>query len=136
MGKWTKTAGLLFLAAASVYSSQAIVATVGTGATPASRAKAPVWPESDGTHVALADHSAPGTTSVAPIAPVSDRIYAAPDNSTDVKVLDDSSDPFANAPATQPTAVATDAPATQPSAGRSVSSSEVSVSDAGTVEIH
>ncbi|HEV2293493.1 MAG TPA: secretin and TonB N-terminal domain-containing protein [Tepidisphaeraceae bacterium] len=51
----------------------------------------------------------------------------APDSTTDVKVLEES-DPFA-APATQPAAPAA-------GEGQSVSSSEVSVSDAGVVEIH
>src|SRR5204862_1291246 len=68
--------------------------------------------------------------------------------------LDESSDPFANTATTQPATGAASAtpdakagaaadatvapavPATQPAEGRSVSSSEVSVSDAGTVEIH
>ena len=87
MRTWTKTAGLLFSAALSVYSNQASVALAGERAMPA------------------------------PAAPA-----------TDVKVLEET-DPFA---ATQPT--------TQPAApageGQSVSNSEVSVSDAGTVEIH
>ena len=133
MGKWTKTAGLLFLAAASVYSSQVIVEAVGNGATPGTQATAK-------TVVAAASP----TKAAAP-----ERIYAAPEATTDVKILDESSDPFANTPATgattQPTteaggtpapAGAAAAPATQPGEGRSVSSSEVSVSDAGTVEIH
>jgi type IV pilus assembly protein PilQ len=86
MRTWTKTAGLLFTAALSVYSNQASVALAGERAMPA------------------------------PAAPA-----------TDVKVLEET-DPFA-APTTQP--------ATQPAGeGQSVSSSEVSVSDAGTVEIH
>ncbi len=142
MGKWTKTAGLLFLAAASVYSSQAIVGSVGTPATPALRAAAPVAPAvATVAHVALPVHTAAATPAIAPKAVALDRINAAPDNATDVKVLDESSDPFANAPSTQPSSTASapaaaGAAATQPSAGRSVSSSEVSVSDAGTVEIH
>src|SRR5690349_13713773 len=109
MGKWTKTAGLIFLAAASVYSNQAIVAAAGRGA------------------------------SGAPAA----------DTATDVKLLEDATaattDPFATAGATTaPTTAATEGAtaaasqpsATQPTEGRSVSSSEVSVNDAGTVEIH
>lgn len=131
MGKWTKTAGLLFLAAASVYSSQAIVAAVEGRATPAIQATA------RGTDVKLA------ATHTAAKPAAAERIFAAPDTTTDVKILDESTDPFANAPATQPstTAGATGttgaaAPTTQPGEGRSVSSSEVSVSDAGTVEIH
>src|SRR5919112_1316935 len=84
MRTWTKTAGLLFTAALSVYSNQASVALAG------------------------------------------ERAMLAPANAaTDVKVLEET-DPFA---ATQPT--------TKPAGeGKSVSSSEVSVSDAGTVEIH
>jgi type IV pilus assembly protein PilQ len=86
MRTWTKTAGLLFTAALSVYSNQASVALAGERAMPA------------------------------PAAPA-----------TDVKVLEET-DPFA-APTSQPS--------TQPAGqGQSVSSSEVSVSDAGTVEIH
>jgi type IV pilus assembly protein PilQ len=110
---WTKTAGLLFLAAASVYSSQAIVAAVEGGAS------APVA-------VALE------TPAVAP----SERFIAAPaDGATDVKLLEETTDPFASAPTTAP-ADPNAVPSTQPTEGRSVSSSEVSVSDAGTVEIH
>ena len=88
MRTWTKTAGLLFSAALSVYSNQASVALAGERAMPAPAATA-----------------------------------------TDVKVLEET-DPFA----------ATTQPTTQPAApageGQSVSNSEVSVSDAGTVEIH
>jgi type IV pilus assembly protein PilQ len=85
MRTWTKTAGLLFSAALSVYSNQASTALAAERAMPA-----------------------PANTP------------------TDVKVLEES-DPFA---ATQPTS--------QPSAGegRSVSDKEVTISDAGTVEIH
>ena len=86
MRTWTKTAGLLFSAALSVYSNQGSVALAGERAMPA------------------------------PAAPA-----------TDVKVLEET-DPFAS-PTSQPTT----APAGE---GKSVSSSEVSVSDAGTVEIH
>jgi len=85
MRTWTKTAGLLFSAALSVYSNQASTALAG------------------------------------------ERAMRAPANTpTDVKVLEET-DPFA---ATQPTS--------QPAAGegKSVSNSEVSISDAGTVEIH
>ena len=130
MGKWTKTAGLLFLAAASVYSSQLITEAAEKRAVSAKQQS-----------VVVAD--APQAAAKPPVA-----FYAAPDSgSTDVKVLEDSTDPFAtsDAPATAPTGEAatastdegvTEAPATQPSEGRSVSSSEVSVNDAGTVEIH
>src|SRR5207249_471290 len=78
-----------------------------------------------------------------------ETLLAAPaEGNTDVKLLDDTTDPFAGGGATsQPSGSgagastsqpATDgaAPTSQPSEGRSVSSSEVSVSDAGTVEIH
>ncbi|MEO6434771.1 MAG: secretin and TonB N-terminal domain-containing protein [Tepidisphaeraceae bacterium] len=80
-----------------------------------------------------------------------ERLIAAPGDSTDVKLLEDSTatDPFAG-PTTAPaiadagadaiTPADADAgetaPTSQPSEGRSVSSSEVSVNDAGTVEIH
>src|SRR5688500_560712 len=80
MRQYTKTAGLMFVAASSVYSYQAIAGSSANGASPA----------------------------------------------TDVKLLENA-DPFGAS--TQPT--------TQPSAeGTSVSATEVSVSDAGTVEIH
>ncbi len=62
----------------------------------------------------------------ASVALAGERAMLAPEGTTDVKVLEES-DPFAASPSTQP------APASQ---GQSVSSSEVSVSDAGTVEIH
>src|SRR5207237_3953552 len=63
------------------------------------------------------------------------------EGATDVKLLDESTDPFAaNAsPTSQPSGKAgtnSAAATSQPSEGRSVSSHEVSVSDAGTVEIH
>jgi type IV pilus assembly protein PilQ len=124
MRKWTKTAGLIFLAAASVYSYQAIEAASGSGAA------APTSTASN--RVALAPW------------PSAEKLMAAPaDASTDVKLLDEATDPFASGPTTAPAAGATSqpavagaAPTSQPSEGRSVSNSEVSVSDAGTVEIH
>ncbi|HYO07447.1 MAG TPA: secretin and TonB N-terminal domain-containing protein [Tepidisphaeraceae bacterium] len=93
------------------------------------------------------------------IVPAAARVLAAADTGSDVKILDDGKDPFAaatgsdplaaaaptTAPSTQPTdgtlvdagtAPVDGAATTQPSEGRSVSSSEVSVNDAGTVEIH
>src|SRR6478672_9428721 len=85
MRKWTKTAGLLFTAIASVYPSQALLAGQGKSA------------------------SVPQPDSAA----------------TSVKLLEDASDPFASS-----------APAPEKSEGKSVSASEVAVSDAGTVEIH
>ena len=51
MRKWTKTAGLLFLAAASVYSSQVIVAAVEGRATPTIQASAKVTTASNRTDV-------------------------------------------------------------------------------------
>src|SRR5262245_53336978 len=136
MGKWTKTAGLLFLAAASVYSSQLITEAAEKRANSAKSQ----------TIVALAAEKPQVSTQ----ANKAEAFYAAPDSgSTDVKALEDSStDPFATgaAPTTAPSGEAAtasteeglpEAPAaTQPSEGRSVSSSEVSVNDAGTVEIH
>ena len=130
MRKWTKTAGLIFLAAASVYSSQVIVEAVEDGASDRK--------------VAL----------VAPAEAKAETLLAAPGDNTDVKLVDEApaassadsatTDPFATGPTTAPSAAAdgaidetaADAATTQPSEGRSVSSSEVSVSDAGTVEIH
>src|SRR4051794_18644568 len=122
MGKWTKTAGLLFLAAASVYSSQVIVEALGNGAAPKAQASA-------NAHVAAAP------TQVASAPTHTPKIYAAPETTTDVKVLDEGSDPFANnagGATTQPSAEAggatasagAAAPTTQPGEGRSVSSSE------------
>ena len=114
MGKWTKTAGLLFLAAASVYSTQAIVAAVGSGAKVTASAS---------------------TVQVAKVTE-STAVLAAPEPTTDVKILEDNTDPFAaSGPTTAPSAKGASA-TTQPTEGRSVSSSEVSVNDAGTVEIH
>src|SRR3954469_2715808 len=112
MGKWTnKTAGLIFLAAASVYSDQAIVAAAGRRAS----------------------------------SPAAAAVVGADASTPDVKLIEETTDPFAGgattapAAATNPTtdpAAASQPTATQPSEGRSVSNSEVSVSDAGTVEIH
>src|SRR5437762_2867376 len=91
MFKWTRTRtlGILFTAAVSVYADQAL------------RVNA-------------------ATTAIPPASPKSSE-------NNDVKVVDDQ-DPFAN-----PTA---SAPATKPSEGQSVTATDVSVSDAGTVEIH
>src|SRR5438128_1569189 len=143
MAKWTKTAGLLFLAAASVYSSQVIVAAAGRGAIPTAAPQ-------DG----VAATRTPIAAAPAPAVKVATRpqhkstqeqpMLGAPEGGTDVKLVDDSAnDPFATGPTTTPstTGAATGgtaaAPTSQPSAGegRSVSSSEVAVSDAGTVEI-
>ena len=96
MRKWSRTIGLLFTAAVSVYSDQAFRANA---ATPVDSPATPKGPEN-----------------------------------TDVKVVDETADPFANnaadpaTPATQPT--------TKPTEGTSVTNTDVNVSDAGTVEIH
>ena len=139
MRKWTKTAGLLFLAAASVYTSRAIVAAS------AGQASLPVT--TDTAHVSFA-----ANTSSAKSARTAERFIAAPGEATEVKLLDEATDPFAAGATTKPAAngaaagastqpadgqvAVSDAPTSQPSEGRSVSSSEVSVSDTGTVEIH
>ena len=126
MRKWTKTAGLIFLAAASVYSSQVIVGAVEDGAKPS---------------VATAQVAAVQPTAAIAATEV---LIAAPGDNTDVTLLEDApaaTDPFAG-PTTSPsldglaTADPAAVPTSQPSEGRSVSSSEVSISDAGTVEIH
>src|SRR5690348_17053941 len=119
MGKWTKTAGLLFLAAASVYSSQLITEAAEKRAVSAKQQT-----------VVVAAAAKPQQSAQVP------AYFAAPDSgATDVKVLEDSTDPFATgaAPTTAPSggesATAstedgiTEPPAaTQPSEGRSVSS--------------
>src|SRR6266536_2958488 len=115
MKKWTKTAGLLFMAASSVYYGQAVVAAPDKSATTASGGdKSPT-----ATDVRLLEELAPAA--------------ATPDKT----------DPATAAPA--PTAAgvkpaATDAPAAPAPAakpeGKSVSKSEVNVTDEGTVEIH
>src|SRR5947207_2071414 len=94
MSKWTRTAGLIFLAAASVYSNRATLADEPSAAPVANEVKNP-----------------------------KDKTAAA-----GVKVLEESADPFANGatPTTKPA----------PTEGKSVSASEVNVSDAGAVEIH
>src|SRR5439155_18502467 len=92
MRKWSRTIGLLFTAAVSVYSDQAFRVKA---ATPANSPATPKTPEN-----------------------------------TDVKVVDESADPFANP------AVASAEPTTKPSEGTSVTNTDVSVNDAGTVEIH
>src|SRR5205823_11001866 len=108
---WTKAAGLLFVAAASVYSYRVIEATAGSKVSPAS--------------VASANAAA---------RPTDEPMIAAPaaEGNTDVKLLEDGTDPFASggSPTSQPTTggaatsqpAATDgaAPTSQPSEGRSV----------------
>ena len=146
MRKWTKTAGLLFLAAASVYTSRVIVA--------GSEGQAILPATTDTANVAFAANAAkPAAAKSVAAKPARnvERYLAAPGDATEVKLLEEATDPFAAGGATtQPTAAAgaTTQPAdgaialggedatTQPTEGRSVSSSEVSVSDSGTVEIH
>lgn len=118
---WTKTAGLLFLAASAVYNGRAIAGGMAKAASPLAGAS------DTGTEVVSLPDPAPAPAAVAKKdAPVAAAPTTAP-------------------AATQPSATAAAAPAasdaapaaTQPSTGRSVSASEVAVSkDAGTVEIH
>src|SRR5215212_5384148 len=128
MGKWTKTtAGLIFLAASAVYADREIAAALRSEASEPARTVAVTTPSSHKqvAHVRKA---------------ITETVIAAPaEASTDVKLLEESADPFASgnaAPSTQPAAGEALAATTQPSEGQSVSSTEVSVSDAGTVEIH
>jgi type IV pilus assembly protein PilQ len=127
MRKYSKTAGLLFLAAAAVYTNQATSLTSGTSATPATASAGP----RPGAAPAAADGFGYQLALAAP---------AADATGTDIKLLDESApaaaadaaaggetDPFADA-ATQPTS--------QPAEGQKLSESEVDVNDEGTVEIH
>jgi type IV pilus assembly protein PilQ len=146
MQKWTKTAGLLFIAAASVYTSQAIVAATGSGASSQSLAVASpaLKPVIANTRQAPGDvlMGAPGDNTDATLTTPADAAPA--DAPTTAPSASDSTatDPFASAPTTAPSSATADAgtgadsASTQPSEGRSVSSSEVSVNDAGTVELH
>lgn len=94
MSRWSRTAGLLFLAAASVYVDGALSTNTAIAANPQS-------PSSMGA------------------------------GGTDVKLLEEPTDPFAN-PATNPTTQ----PAEPVQQGQSVNSNDVQVTDDGTVEIH
>src|SRR3982751_3258617 len=85
MRKWTKTAGLLFLAAASVYTSRAIVAASGGQAT---------LPASDTAHVVYATAAKGARTA--------ERFIAARAEATEVKLLDEATDPFAAGATTKP----------------------------------
>src|SRR5258706_11152847 len=116
MKKWTKTAGLLFMAASSVYYGQAVVAAPGKSANTANEGdKSPT-----ATDVRLLEELAPASAN------------------------GDKTDPETGAPAptpatgAKPTATDGSAPATAPAKpeGKSVSKSEVNVNDEGTVEIH
>lgn len=97
MRTFTKTTGLLFLAAASVYSSQAIAAAVGISA------------PSRGARVYAAPEALPTTTQA--------TVGEAP--------AGEIADPFAETAEAAPV-----------SEGKSVSETDVSMSDLGTVEIH
>src|SRR5215212_1269436 len=100
MRKWTKTAGLLFLAAASVYTSRAIVA--------AAEGEVSSSPTLTDTHVAFVKAD---TSKTAAPAAKAERFVAAPAEATEVKLLEESTDPFAaGGAATQPAAGATTQP--------------------------
>src|SRR4051794_38394515 len=115
MGKWTKTAGLLFLAAASVYSTQAIVAAV-EGRASATRNTAAVALKTEAT----------------PVAAGAMRVIAAADAGSDVKILDDGAAPFAavggpiakQAATTAPTTQSAAAATSQPAADATVTSAD------------
>src|SRR5689334_10917315 len=114
MGKWTNTtAGLIFLAAASVYADREIAANLrssANAAAPANTSIAVNYGKVAPAAVAKADLRVIAAPAEAKT--VAKVISAPAEPSTDVKLLEESSDPFASAPATtQPAA------ATQPSAG-------------------
>lgn len=106
MVKMSKTAGLIFMAAASVYYGQGVLAAPGRSASPAGGGKTPA------TDVRLLEDLSPGS----PAAP------GTPAAKTDKP---------AGAAEAKP-----EAPAPAKAEGRSVSKSEVAVSDEGSVEIH
>jgi type II secretory pathway component GspD/PulD (secretin) len=121
MRKWTKTAGVLFMAASAVYSGQVAVAAsaksanAGAGAKPSAKPAAPAAPIAAATEAPAADATATNTTEGA-TAPATQP--------TTAPSADAAADPFA-------------APATAAGGeGQSVTAPEVNVSDAGTVEIH
>jgi type IV pilus assembly protein PilQ len=122
MKKYTKTAGLLFMAASSVYYGQAVAAAPGKAGSAASGAKA----APGATDVRMLDDLVPGAST--PATPAT----GAPASTT---ATDKPSAGSAGTTASNP-----DAPAAEPAPakpeGRSVSKSEVNVSDEGTVEIH
>jgi type IV pilus assembly protein PilQ len=115
MKKWTKRAGLLFMAAASVYYGQAIMAAPAKPASPANGT-------SPATEVKLLDDAA--ANPAAPVA-TSPATPAGDAKAADAKTGD--------AKTGEGEAATDDAKGTE---GRSVSKSEVNVSDEGTVEIH
>src|SRR5690349_13574919 len=111
MKKWTKTAGLLFMAASSVYYGQAVVAAPAKSGTGADGGKPA------GTDVRLLEDLIPGVTKGTP---------ASAENAT---AGGDKAETSPAEKSAQPAAPA------KPE-GRSVSKSEVNVNDEGTVEIH
>ena len=140
MRKWTKTAGLLFLAAAAVYSDPVRLADAATSAKP----KTPANPEGNRQ---AAKPAAAAKRTVAKAAPAAKRVagktYAAPAAKPAAKALE------AGAPAAEPAEGADDAldaepvdpfagdePTTAPVEGQSLSDTDVKVNDVGTVEIH
>src|SRR5438874_830330 len=114
MGKWTKTAGLLFLAESAVYSDQALGAD----------AKAAVSPASPASPAAAAGSGSQASPAGAP--------SSATAAGTDVKLLQDGSDPVFGGPTTQPAGQS----APPAGEGKSLNASDVNVSGAGTVELH
>lgn len=106
MRKWTKAAGLLFLAASSVYTEGVLRAAPGSEAKPSDKSKGPV-------EIKPLEDAAPA----APAAPAGD-VFADPKGTP--------SD--AAAPSTQPSAAA---PATKPA-----NTGSVAMKDIGTVEVH
>src|SRR4051794_36611344 len=109
MKNWTKTAGLLFMAASSVYYGQAVTAAPVKSASPANGGKSP-----NGTDVRLIEELAPAKPSSSAKSANAAKPAAGDDEAT-------SADAVPVAPVKE---------------GKSVSKSEVNVSDEGTVEIH
>jgi len=112
MKNWTKTAGLLFMAASSVYFGQAVVAAPGKSESTANGGKSP-----NTSDVRLLEELTPDAGDKADA-----KTDAGDAKSADAKSADAKGDAKPDAPAK--------------SEGRSVSKSEVKVSDEGTVEIH
>lgn len=130
-----KAAGVLFLAASSVYALGALAETPRSEQTPVGAANLTInpLPELPQTLPQLNESVAAAPTIVAAPAfrtPVVEQIVAAPAAATNVKVLEADDDPFANPPSSQPSDK-------EPSnEGESVTADNVTVSDEGTVEIH
>ena len=130
MRKWTKTAGVLFMAASAVYSDQAALAAAakpankGVGAKAAAPKKARV--------------ARPPSANVAPATDVALVEPTAGTEGTTGTAGTASTQPADEAPTTAPADATVADPFAAPAAGegQSVTSSEVNISDAGTVEIH